>query len=214
MSDINSAYGSILDSAAPSAAVDLSKVARPQTFEEYTAHQANLAEAKEFAALPSADVKTGKEAQAALDARVNSKVFYNRFMRGEMQATRDWKTLHEVLDADPGNPKLDAILDGSAKIPIMEITSGFGLQTRNLMEVVQGLKDKGLSDDTIRQAVNGVTITKAEHDGIELMRKQLTGDAEWGKKLLAGDFEANRQMTLMNIILNCDVEGETSKAKF
>ncbi len=214
MSNINDAHESIINSAAPSAAVDLSKVARPETFEEYTAHQASLAEAKEFGALPSADVKTGAEARAALDARVGSKAFRDRLMRGEMQATRDWRSLHDTIGADPGNMKLDAILAGTAEIPIMEATTGNELPTRKLLEVVQGFKEQGLSDETIRQAVNGGTVTKAEHDAIELMHKRLVSDPEWGKKLLAGDFEANRQMTLMNIILACEVEGQPSKAKF
>src|SRR5665647_1321825 len=183
-----------------------------QTYEEYTAHQASLAEAREFSSLPSAGVKTGAEARAALDARVNSKVFHDRLMRGEMQATNEWHTLHDVLGADPGNVKLDAVLSGNAEIQGFEITSGDELSTSKLMEVVKGFREQGLSDDTIRQAVNGGTVTKAEHDATELFQKKLMGDAEWRKQLLAGDFEANRQLTLINIILTCEVEGQKSNA--
>jgi hypothetical protein len=70
------------------------------------------------------------------------------------------------------------------------------------------LRDSGLNDESISQAVNLPPISRAEFMSAQALKSKLHGTAEWRGKLLSGDYEATRQHNLLAVLLSSPVRDE------
>jgi hypothetical protein len=104
-------------------------------------------------------------------------------------------------DKAKGGDRLDQIIAGTVKIEPFETTTGSEISTYNAMQTAAGLREIGLSDPQIKQAMDGKPVSKAEFDMVRTMRADRTGNAEWAAKYLKGDTQAVREMALMNTVI-------------
>jgi hypothetical protein len=91
--------------------------------------------------------------------------------------------------------------------PLIETVANGELPARALATTVEQMRASGLNDETIRQAVAGEPVTKQEVEMAKRYQQMKHGDAEWVRKLLAGDFVARREQLLLSIILTNPVKG-------
>jgi hypothetical protein len=173
------------------------------TPEQATAELARLTE--QFRGTPpSASPATPAEAQARLDALTRNKDWGEKYLSGNIEARREFASLTEM--AAQAEYRLDNVLAGKVEPELMELTSSeHPLSTRNLSSAVESLREFGLSDDVIRQAVTGRPVSAEERRAVEQFRAMRLSNGDWAKKLLAGDHDARRELTLMSIVLSSEV---------
>jgi predicted transcriptional regulator len=163
---------------------------------------AKMAEA--YHGTPPTDPKTPTEAQARLDALTKNKDWGDKLTAGDVTTRREFTSLTEM--AAKAEHRLDNVLAGKVEPELMELTSAeHPLSTRNLASVVESFREMGLSDGTIKQAIEGGTVSKEEHGQAKQAMALLMSDAEWSKRLLSGDWSAKRDLQLLSIILNSQV---------
>jgi hypothetical protein len=154
---------------------------------------------------PPASPTTPTEARARLDHLTTDKQWAAKFEAGDADTRREFDTLTAlVAEARPGD-RLDDVLAGTATLPLIETVTAGQLPTIKLMSAVDGLREAGISGDAIRQAVNGVKVSRIEYEAGKQLHAQRVSDAEWRKRLLAGDASARREMTLMSIVLSSEI---------
>lgn len=150
---------------------------------------------------------TPEEARTRLTALVADKSWSERMLAGDATARAEFKSLTE-MSVNVDN-RLESVLSGASEAPMIELTTEDGpLTTRNLATAVDDLREHGITNpDTIRQAINGRTISQEEYTRARVAKAALLGNKDFADRLLRGDFAARRDMTLLSIILNCEIEG-------
>jgi len=162
--------------------------------------------AEAYHGTPPSDPKTPAEARARLDALTKNQEWGTKYLSGDVEARREFVSLTEM--AAQAEHRLDNVLAGKAEPQLIELTSSeHPLSTRNLASAVEGLRESGLSDDVIRQAIAGRPVSAEERRAVEQFRAMRLSNGDWAKKLLAGDHDAGRELTLMSIVLSSEVEG-------
>jgi hypothetical protein len=127
-------------------------------------------------------------------------------------ATRDeWKAL---IAAEAGadrsdDPRLDGILSGETATPpsFESLTSG-QLSTASLIEAVRQMKELGISDAAIKDAVNGGKISRAEYDMVRRFQAERESDRSWVEKVHARwptGLAEKREHRLIHIALTSEV---------
>jgi hypothetical protein len=111
-------------------------------------------------------------------------------------------------DTAKAGDQLDKIIAGTAKVEPFETTTGGQISTYNAMQTAAGLREIGLTDSQIKQALAGKPVPKAEYDAIKTMRSDRLGNQEWTAKYLKGDAQARREMALMNTVIVNGYEGQ------
>jgi hypothetical protein len=116
---------------------------------------------------------------------------------------REFKALMEASskDTSKGGDRLDRIIAGTEKVEMGEVTTGGTLSTANTIRSVESLREAGLSDPQIKQVVSGAQVSRAEYDVVKTMRSDRLGNKDWVTKWLGGDFQAHREMLLMNTVI-------------
>ena len=92
--------------------------------------------------------------------------------------------------------------------PLFETTANGELPRRHVEGTIAGLRDSGLNDASIAQAVNLPPISRAEFMAAQALKAQCHGNAEWRSKLLSGDYEATRQHNLLAVLLSSPIAEE------
>ena len=90
----------------------------------------------------------------------------------------------------------------------MEFTINGSLSRRDTATAVADFRDQGLNDDSIIQALEGGAVSSAEHRAAQALQSARHNDPAWVQRLLAGNYEARRELTLMSIILTSPVVDE------
>jgi hypothetical protein len=72
---------------------------------------------------------------------------------------------------------------------------------------VDQLRDAGFSAKAVEEMFNGKKATRAEHEMAKAFQKSRTSDPEWTRRLLSGDYEAQRELLLCSAVLSAEVEG-------
>jgi hypothetical protein len=123
---------------------------------------------------------------------------------------RAFRRLSELSQHDTakGGDRLDKIIDGTAKVEPFETVTGGEISTYNAMQTAAGLRDIGLTDPQIKQAMAGKPVPKAEYEAIKIMRGDRTGDPAWTARYLKGGAPEVRQMALMNMVIANGYEGQ------
>jgi hypothetical protein len=97
------------------------------------------------------------------------------------------------------------VLAGTAERPMIETVTDGQLSTGKLMSAVDGLREVGLSDDVIREAINGGKNSAAIHRATQELKTKLFSDPAWLKRYLDGGAAERKQATLIAIVLNSEV---------
>jgi hypothetical protein len=63
-------------------------------------------------------------------------------------------------------------------------------------------RDAGLRDEVILEAMNGGTVTRAEHAAVKALQSARHGDAAWRQRFLNGGWAERREQLLIDIALS------------
>jgi hypothetical protein len=125
-------------------------------------------------------------------------------MRGDEPTTKQFHALTALSAA--GDEAADAAVGIQEPSALVEYTSGGRLNRRDTATAVQHFQEIGIGNDAILQAMNGARVSPQEHAAATAIMNARKGDAEWSRALLAGDYVARREFTLLNIILASEID--------
>jgi hypothetical protein len=154
---------------------------------------------------PGADAQiapTPAEAGARLETLLADRSFADRLLKGDGPAVTEFRSLMERKSEASGDHLTD-VIQGTAKAPDFQLTVDGELNTRAIMDGAAALREFGVSDGAIRELLENKPVTRAEWDALQHFRRSKLGDQEWSKKLLAGDYQARKELALMGIISVC-----------
>jgi hypothetical protein len=144
---------------------------------------------------------TPAAAAEKLDSLIANPEFRTKLLASGAAETREF---HELMAAkSSGENKLDKIIAGTAEVPWLETTMNGELSTYKIASTVSDLRERGLDDATIKQAMESHPISKTEFDAVKRLHAERLGNAEWTSKLLKGGATERRELTLMEVALAC-----------
>jgi hypothetical protein len=145
-----------------------------------------------------------QDARQRLDLLAKDASFAARLFNGDV-ATR--KIFDDLVAADANGDPIGDILAGiEEQSPrVFETTQGGELPPRHVAEVIKSMRESGLDDRSIEQALRGIPVTRAELALTKAFESRCRGDADWCRRLLSGDFAARRDLVLMSVIFNSPV---------
>jgi hypothetical protein len=123
---------------------------------------------------------------------------------------REFKALMEASSKDiaKGGDSLDKIIAGKAQVEMGEVTTGGEISTANAIKTAEWLRESGLTDPQIKQAMSGKPVSKAEYETIKIMKSDRLGNKDWTQRWLAGGAQEQREMLLMNTIVANGYQGQ------
>ena len=92
--------------------------------------------------------------------------------------------------------------------PPFETTANGELPRRHVEGTIASLRDSGLNDASIEQAINLPPIIRAEFMQAQALKCAALWHGEWRSKLLSGDHEATRQHNLLCVLLSSPIAEE------
>jgi hypothetical protein len=92
--------------------------------------------------------------------------------------------------------------------PLFETAANGELPRRHVEGTIAALRDSGLNDESISQAVTLPPISRAEHAAAEAFWARCKGSAEFRSKLLSGDYEATHQFNLVSVLRSSTIAEE------
>jgi hypothetical protein len=155
--------------------------------------QAPAAPVVPIAPAPAAPPATPAEAATRLTALKADPKWTSALLAGGPAQTREFHSLHELVAK---GDSIDQAMSGV--LPAGIIRDGAQVEMTGTAEM---LRELGIRDDIIREALQGPTETKAWYDETARWKKDAMSKPEWVKRLMSGDVEARRHLMLANIIL-------------
>lgn len=155
-----------------------------------------------FNSVPAPPAAGALGARAQLDALSASPEWRAKFFGGDQGARKEFSTLTAQIAA--GNPTAEAISAApNPEEPFrIEVTIGNELNSRGRADAVAGLREIGLDDATVAQALDGAPVTAAERAMAQRYKDMRLGDADFTRRYLAGEWSARREMSLLAAILS------------
>jgi hypothetical protein len=147
---------------------------------------------------PSATPTDSIGAKARLDALVKDPAWAKSYWDGNPSARREFSELTEKIAN--GNPTADAL--AGAPPAEIEITVGGQLNSRNRAEAVAGLRELGMDNQTVLQAIDGATVSAHEVTMARQAKAMRMSDSAWTARYMAGGLAEKREMGLLNVILS------------
>ena len=149
---------------------------------------------------PAAPPANAAEARAQLDTLRSNADFNAKLLAGSGPETNQWRDLHTMIAA---GDNVEIALSGALPdVPDSELKTMAG--------TAQFLKELGINEGTIRQTLSDYEVTQAEFDAVTAFKAERFRDAEWKKRLLAGDGLAVRELTLSNIVLSSTIKKDAA----
>lgn len=150
---------------------------------------------------PPAAPPTPDQAAAKLTELRGNKDWVTKFLAGNGPEVAEYGNLSEIALSKDDTDKVGLAMAGQ----YLAVNDSEHL-TR--MGTASMLRDAGIADDVIRQALSGSPVTQQERDAAEKLKAKLMSNSDFSKKYLAGDGEAKEQMMLLQIITSSDVRQE------
>jgi hypothetical protein len=147
---------------------------------------------------PSATPADSAGARARLDALTADPSYSKAFFSGDQAARAEFARLTAQVAA--GNPTQDAL--AGAKPAEFEITVGGELNSRNRADAVAGLRQLGLDDATVAQALDGAAVSPQELAQAKMMKAARMSDEAWIARFTKGGLLERSEMTKINVILS------------
>jgi hypothetical protein len=153
---------------------------------------------------PSVVPQDSQEARQQLDLLSRNASWADSLFKGNVETRKQFDEL--VAKAAGGDSVSDAVVGIVEPVaPLFETTANGELPRRHVEGAIAGLRDAGLNDASIEQAVNLPPISRAEFMEAQALQARLHGTAEWRGKLLSGDYEATRQHNLLSVLLSSPI---------
>jgi UDP-N-acetylmuramyl pentapeptide synthase len=136
-----------------------------------------------------------------LDALSADPEWSKAFFAGNPDARAEFSRLTAQVAA--GNPTADALAGAKpAETFEFETTVAGELNTRNRADAVAGLRELGLDDATVTQALDGAPVSAQEVAMAKMMKVAKLSDAAWTDRWLKGGLLERSEMTKINVILS------------
>ena len=148
-----------------------------------------------------------QDARAQLDLLSRNASWAESLFKGNVETRKQFDAL--VTKAASGDNVGDAvagIVEPAA--PLFETTANGELPRRHVEGTIAALRDAGLNDESISQAVTLPPISRSEFMAAQAFQAKCHGTAEWRSRLLSGDFEAVRQHNLLCVLLSSPIAEE------
>jgi hypothetical protein len=153
---------------------------------------------------PSATPTDSIGAKARLDALSADPEWSKKFFAGDQAARAEFARLTGQVAA--GNPTADALAGAKPSETFeLETTVGGQLNTRNRADAVAGLRELGLGDAVVAQAIDGAAVSEHEVAMATQAKAMRLSDKTWTDRYLAGGLAEKREMGLLNVILSSGV---------
>jgi hypothetical protein len=149
---------------------------------------------------PPINPEDAQGARARLDLLSKDPRWAHALINGDADTRRQFDALvAKVVAGDDVGDAIAGIVEPLETA--IEVTYEGQLPRKDLASAVAGLRDSGLNDAAIVQAMNGGTVSLAEYKAAEATKAALTADPAWRAALLAGDFAAKRTLLLLSTVL-------------
>lgn len=154
--------------------------------------------------------KTAAEAAKRLETLGADTAWRDRLFGGDAAARQEF---NELTTMKAGADNVADAIAGTARPQqeVFETTINGSLSSRVIAEAVASMRDAGVSDGAIDEALRQKKYTAAEVAATKVFRARRHSDAEWCKRLLAGGVTERREHVLMSIILSAGVEDAPTK---
>jgi hypothetical protein len=152
---------------------------------------------------PSATPTDAAGARARLDALTADPSWSRAFFDGHQATVAEFKTLTAQIAA--GNPTADALAGAKPSEGFeIETTISGSLSTRARADAVAGLRQLGLSDDVVAQAIDGAPapISVQELNMARMKKATLLSDPDFSARYLAGSLIEKQTMSLLNLVIS------------
>ncbi|GMP11851.1 hypothetical protein [Bradyrhizobium sp. TM239] len=145
---------------------------------------------------------TAADARAQIDALTTNAEFGSKLLSGDVAATQQWNDLHSVLGkgGDEIENAMNGVVLGADSIP-----DG---QSKLLAEGASWMRSLGLSDDVVREALEGAGVSKEEYRMVTDWRNRQINDPAFAKRFLANEAEAVRLMMTASVVIAGGIKGE------
>jgi hypothetical protein len=148
-----------------------------------------------------------QDARMQLDLLSRNASWAESLLKGNVETRKQFDEL--VAKAAGGDDTADMVANiVELTPPLFETTANGELPRRHVEGTIAALRDAGLSDGAIEQAVNLPPISRTEFMAAQAFQAKLHGTAEWRSKLLSGDYEATRQHNLLCVLLRSPIKEE------
>jgi hypothetical protein len=156
---------------------------------------------------PSVVPQDAQDARQQLDLLSRNASWAESLFKGNVETRKQFDEL--VAKAAGGDSVGDAVVGiVEPALPLFETTANGELPRRHVEGTIASLRDSGLNDASIEQAVNLPPISRAEFMEAQAFQVRCHGNAEWRGKLLSGDYEATRQHNLLSVLLSSPIAEE------
>jgi len=144
------------------------------------------------------------EAVARLNELKGTAEWRDQYLSGSSSHAKELRALEAVIN-NGDHPDVDRAMAG--------ISEPGGIQSSNHVEMIataEMLRELGASEGVIRQTLNNDPVTQQEHDAVARLKRAKMADAEWSKKLFAGDRSVRLEMVLADIVLSSRIKSEAA----
>jgi hypothetical protein len=150
-----------------------------------------------------------QDARATLERLSRDKSWADSLFNGNVATRKQFDELvAKAADADSVGDSVAGIVELST--PLFETTANGELPRRHVEGTIAGLRDAGLNDAAIEQAVTLPPISRSEFMAAQAFQARLHGTAEWRGRLLSGDYEATRQHNLLCVLLSSPIKEDAA----
>jgi hypothetical protein len=172
----------------------------PQQATERLAAMSTAAPAVDPTTPANVAAMTPHQAALKLDELLKNSDFQKRYLTGDGPAAKQYHDL-AAKKAEAGADRLDNIVRGTAEVRELETVIDGELSTQKLIQAAEHMKNFGLNEATVKQALTSAPVSRAEYDAVKTLRGELMADKDFTSALLAGNPVAVREFTLMNTIV-------------
>ena len=149
-------------------------------------------------AAPAPAPSTPAEAATRLDQLRADPKWTTALLEGGPVQKREWHELHEIISS---GDNIDAAMAGVMQPGIIQDSE----HLENISFAAH-LRELGIRPEVIREALTGPTETKPWRDEVARFKADKMSDAAWVRRLMSGDVEARRQLTLCNLVLTGEIK--------
>jgi hypothetical protein len=148
-----------------------------------------------------------QDAKVQLDLLSRNASWADLLYKGDVATRKQFDELNaKIASGDSVGDAVAGIVE--PEVFVFETTANGELPRRHVEATISGLRDSGLSDASIEQAINLPPISRREFMVAQSFQARCHGSAEWRSKLLSGDYEAVRQHNLLCVLLSSPIKEE------
>lgn len=149
---------------------------------------------------------TPAEASAKLETLKADPTWRDAFLSGNGPQVQEFQSLSDLANQAQASNEIEAALAGRLEDGIQPTGR---LMNAGVVEMLRGLE---IRDDVIRQTLTGHEVTQEEFEAVKRWKADHMQNKEWTTKYLGGDLEAQRSMTLANIVLSGPIKSKEKAA--